>query len=146
MTARGDHRRLLSYAWRAGAGFAIALMGYLLIGFLMSAGAAFAQELPIEVSPGPSKPATRPESRALPESATRLPEASLYPRDVGVRHDPAFIEPLGKRYETRTGGRGRLGLSGWTAPNVPIGEAQSEASEVNGWFSLGFTLTWGDPR
>ena len=141
MRDRDDHRRLTWGAWLVGAGFASAL-----IGFLLSAAAAFAQELPIEVSPGPSKPATRPESRALPDSATRLPEASLYPRDVGVRHDPAFIEPLGKRYETKTGGRGRLGLSGWTAPNVPIGEAQSEASEVNGWFSLGFTATWGDPR
>jgi hypothetical protein len=110
---------------------------------LVSTEIVFAQELPIETSPGPSKPAGRPEPRRLPDTVMPLPEASAYPRDVGVRHDPAFIEPLAARYERKTG-RGRLGLSGWTAPNASVGGAQSGASESNGWFSLGFSLTWGD--
>jgi hypothetical protein len=115
------------------------------MGVLMSAGSVFAQGLPIETSPGPGKPTTRPEMRRVPDAATHLPEASTNPRDVGVRHDPAFIEPLVARYE-RKAGRGRFGLSGWTAPNAWVGGAQSGAGEVNGWLSLGFSLTWGDPR
>jgi hypothetical protein len=84
------------------------------------------------------------QSRAdFPTRVRLFPAGSAYPRDVGVRHEPAFIEPLVARYETKAG-PGRFGLSGGTAPNVPVVGAQSGASEVNGWFSLGFSLTWGD--
>jgi hypothetical protein len=135
MGARNDHG---VRARRARAGLVIAM-----ICTLVSTGIVFAQELPIQTSPGPSKQATRPEPRRLPDTGSSLPEASAYPRDVGVRHAPAFIEPLVARHETKAG-PGRFGLSGWTAPNVPVVGAQSGASEVNGWFSLGFSLTWGD--
>jgi hypothetical protein len=72
-----------------------------------------------------------------------LPEAALYPRDVGVRLEPGFIEPLVTQYQSRTG-TVRLGLAGFSAPNVPVVGAQSGASEVNGWLSIGFSLTWRD--
>lgn len=137
MGARDDHG---VRARRARAGLIIAM-----ICTLVSSGVVFAQEMPIQTSPGASKPATRPEPLRVPDTVSPLPEANAYPRDVGVRHNPAFIEPLVARYETKAG-PGRFGLSGWTAPNVPVVGAQSGASEVNGWFSLGFSFTWGDPR
>lgn len=127
-------------ARRARAGLIIAM-----VCTLVSSGVVFAQNLPIETSPGPSKPATRPEPLRLPDAVSPLPDANAYPRDVGVRDNPGFIEPMVARYETKAG-PGRFGLSGWTAPNVPVVGAQSGASEVSGWFSLGFSLIWGDPR
>jgi hypothetical protein len=117
----------------------------MLIGVLTSAALAFAQELPIDVYPERRKPEGRLAPSRPPDTPTRPPGSSVYPRDVGVGHDPAFIEPLAGSYRTNAGS-GRYGMSGWTAPNVPVGGAQGDAGEVSGWLSLGFTFTWGGPH
>ena len=127
--------------WPAVAGFVSAV-----IGVLLAAGTVLAQGLPIETSPAPPKASIRLEPHRPPEVPARLPEAASYPRDVGVRLNPAFVEPLVAQYESKTTGPLRLGLSGWTPPNVPVVGAQSGASEVSGWLSLGFSLIWSDRR
>jgi hypothetical protein len=127
--------------WPAGAGCVSAL-----IGVLLATGTVLAQGLPIETSPGPSRPLIRIEPHRPPDVPARLPEAASYPRDVGVRLNPAFIEPLVAQYESKAAGPVRLGLAGWTPPNVPVVGAQSGANEVSGWLSLGFSLMWGDRR
>ena len=116
------------------------------IGALLVTGTALAQGLPIEASPGPTKAPVRLEPYRPGEIPPSLPESAAYPRDVGVRLNPAFIEPLVARYETKSAGPVRLGFAGWTPPNVPVVGPQSGAAEVNGWLSLGFALTWGDRR
>ena len=126
--------------WRV-SGFLGIVMGVLLV-----TGTALAQGLPIETTPGPTRAPVRLEPRRPGELPASLPESAAYPRDVGVRLDPAFIEPLVARYETKSAGPVRLGLAAWTPPNVPVVGPQSGAAEVNGWLSLGFALKWGDRR
>jgi hypothetical protein len=125
--------------WTAG------LLGAL-SGLLLASGTALAQGLPIETSPGPMKAPVRLEPRRSGALQPSLPESAAYPRDVGVRLDPAFIQPLAARYDTTSLVPVRLGLAGWTPPNVPVVGPQSGAAEVSGWLSLGFALTWGDSR
>ena len=111
------------------------------------AGAAFAQgqveirsttpEKSRELKIEPQGPATR--------EATKPREADFYPRDnygrdIGVRHEPAFIEPFVSTDEAGN----KIGLSGWTAPATPVGSAVSNY-EPSGWFALGITFTWGAP-
>jgi hypothetical protein len=138
MEGRDEQRARTWRMWPAVAGCVSALTGVLL-----ATGTIFAQGLPIETSPGPTRQSIRVEPYRPPDIPARLPEAALYPRDVGVRLDPGFIEPLVTHYQSKTGDV-RLGLSGFSAPNVPVVGAQSGASEVNGWLSLGFSLTWRD--
>src|SRR6266545_2418899 len=100
---------------------------------LASGGPEKSRELKIE----PQGPATR--------EATKPREADFYPRDnygrdVGVRHEPAFIEPFVRTDEAGN----KVGLSGWTAPATPVGSAVSNY-EPTGWFALGITFTWGAP-
>lgn len=103
-----------------------------------------AQQVKIETS---RKPAER-EARIVPPplhyETTRPPDADVYPRGTRVEHDPAFIEPFAGSYQNSTGS-GRYGLSGWTAPNPPIGAEATNWKEVNGWFALGFSVTWDGP-
>jgi hypothetical protein len=122
----------------AAAGFAVGL-----VGVLLAVGSLLAQELPIETYPERGGREVRSDGLP-PVPATRGAVVGGYPRDVGVRHAPAFVEPLAGRYRTPLGG-GRFGLSGWTAPNAAIGNA-GDAREVPGWLSLGLSVTWGDPR
>jgi len=61
-----------------------------------------------------------------------------------VPYDPAFVEPLVLQVETPDT-TGRIGLSGWTAPNPPVGSSGTGRSEINGWLSFGATWTWGGP-
>jgi len=86
------------------------------------------------------KPSER-EARVVPPplhyETSRPPDADFYPRGTRVEHDPAFIEPFAGSYQTATGS-GRYGLSGWTAPNLPIGSESTNWREINGWFALGF--------
>lgn len=123
----------------------VGLLGAL-SGLLLASGFALAQGLPIEASPGPTKAPVRLEPHRPGELPPSLPESAAYPRDVGVRLNPAFIEPLVARYETKSAGPVRLGFAAWTPPNVPVVGPQSGAAEVNGWLSLGFALTWGNRR
>jgi hypothetical protein len=111
---------------------------------VLAAGSADAQ-VRIESSRPPEK---RPEARIIPPplhyEQTRPRDADFYPYGTKVEHDPAFIEPFAGTYQTATGS-GRYGLSGWTAPNAPIGSEATLWRQTNGWFALGFSVTWDGP-
>jgi hypothetical protein len=113
---------------------------------LLAALPVSAQQVDIETS----RQAAQPELKVLPppmqDQTTRpLPDAEVYPqRGAHVDHDPAFIEPFTKPYQT-TKSTGRVGLSGWTAPNPPVGSPAREWRENTGWFALGFSVTWDGP-
>lgn len=106
---------------------------------------ASAQQVEIKAAPPPREetpPAIIPPG--LHYETTRPSDADHYPQGTRVEHDPAFIGPLsGERRSTTE--RGRAGLSGWTAPNTPVGAAVTGHREVTGWFALGFTITWDGP-
>ena len=89
-----------------------------------------------------------PEARVVPPplhyEQTRPRDADFYPYGTRVEHDPAFIEPFAGSYQTATGS-GRFGLSGWTAPNPPVGSESTLWRQTNGWFALGFSVTWDGP-
>lgn len=113
---------------------------------LLAALPASAQQVDIETS----RQAPEPELRVVPpplqkETTRPLPDAEVYPRrGAHVDYDPAFIEPLSRPYQTATS-TGRLGLSGWAAPNPPVGSPAREWTENTGWFALGFSITWDGP-
>jgi hypothetical protein len=90
----------------------------------------------------------RPEARIVPPplhyEQTRPRDADFYPNGTRVEHDPAFIEPFAGTYQTATGS-GRYGLSGWVAPNPPVGSEATLARQTPGWFALGFSVTWDGP-
>jgi len=103
----------------------------------------------VQIQTVPAVPAEREARVVAPPlhyETTRPPDADVYPNPQGVKveHDPAFIEPLAKRYETANGS-GRVGFSGWTAPNAPVGSPVSGWRDVSGWFALGFSVTWDGP-
>jgi hypothetical protein len=122
----------------------IAVLAILLAVVMVPAPPADAQQVKIETT---TKPAER-EARIVPPpllyEVTRPPDGEFFPRGTQVEHDPAFIEPFAGSYQTATGS-GRFGLSGWTAPNSPIGSESTNWREVNGWFALGFSVTWDGP-
>jgi hypothetical protein len=98
-----------------------------------------------------SRPPAEREARVVPPplhyETTRPPDVDYYPHAEGgvkVEHDPAFIEPLAYKYETPNGS-GRVGFSGWTSPNPPIGSPVSGWRDVSGYFALGFSVTWDGP-
>jgi hypothetical protein len=105
---------------------------------------ADAQQVKIETTRKPTEREARIVPPPLHYQTTRTPDADLYPRGTRVEHDPAFIEPFAGSYATPKGS-GRYGLSGWTAPNPPIGAEGTNWKEVNGWFALGFSVTWDGP-
>ena len=99
------------------------------------------------VEPPQADPASEDQDRRPIEilrCSYRPPDADFYPRGTRVEHDPAFIEPFAGSYQTSTAS-GRYGLSGWTAPNPPVGAESTNWKEVNGWFALGFSVTWDGP-
>ncbi|PYN94034.1 MAG: hypothetical protein DMD91_28845 [Candidatus Rokuibacteriota bacterium] len=75
---------------------------------------------------------------------TRPPDVDAYLRHPGVSYDPAFVEPFVGRFETRRS-TGQFGLSGWTAPNPPLGPAVAGSRDVNGWLAFGISVTWAGP-
>jgi hypothetical protein len=119
--------------------------GFLLVALLAWAGPALGQ--PVEIT-APTPSARQPEPIIIPPGdhgqATRPSDADYYPMSPLVRHDPAFIAPLSSKTESPGGGTGRAGISGWTAPNTPVGSAQAHR-EVSGWFAFGLTFEWGGP-
>ncbi len=122
----------------------IALAAALLALVLVPASRADAQQVKIETTRKPSEREARVVPPPLLYETTRPPDEAFYPRGTRVEHDPAFIEPFAGSYQTATGS-GRYGLSGWTAPNPPIGSEATLWKEVNGWFALGFSVTWDGP-
>ena len=117
------------------------LVRYALVALaLLHACPSLAQEIGIQQEPRQEAP--QQEHGSPPGHGASAPPAISVPgRDVPVDHAPAFVEPLVGAYETPTT-TGQFGLSGWTAPNPPVGPPYRE---VNGWFSFGFSLTW-DPK
>jgi hypothetical protein len=105
---------------------------------------AEAQQVRIETTRPPAEREARIVPPPLHYETSRPPDADVYPRGTRVEHDPAFIEPFAASYQTNTGS-GRYGLSGWTSPNPPVGATATGWREVNGWFALGFSVTWDGP-
>jgi hypothetical protein len=101
-------------------------------------------QLGIQTTRPPEAPQTRVVPPPLHYETTRPPDTDYYPQGTRVEHDPAFIEPLSSKYENANGS-GRIGLSGWTAPNTPVGAPEGGWRDVTGWFALGFSITWDGP-
>ena len=105
---------------------------------------ATAQQVEIEAERQERQPEPRVVPPPLHYETTRPPDTDYYPQGTKVEHDPAFIEPLASSYENAEGS-GRAGLSGWTAPNTPVGSPVGGWRDVSGWFALGFSVNWGGP-
>jgi hypothetical protein len=123
------------------------LVALVVMGTLALAAAAADAQVKIERT-RPEVPAKAPEARVVPPplhyEQTRPRDADFYPYGTRVEHDPAFIEPFTRSYETSTSS-GQYGLSGWTAPNAPIGSEATLSRQTSGWFALGFSVTWDGP-
>ena len=108
-----------------------------------------AAEAPVKIETSrPQGPAKRPEARVVPPplhyEQTRPRDTDFYPYGTKVEHDPAFVEPFTGTWQTSTNS-GRFGLSGWTAPNPPVGSEATLWRQTNGWAALGFSVTWDGP-
>ena len=94
-----------------------------------------------------SAPAPQPHFEIVPpppaaREATKPPEADFYREDIRVRHEPAFIEP----FVGRTKAGNQYGLSGWTAPNIPVGSLASQGYQNDsGALAIGFTFLFDYP-
>ena len=114
---------------------------------LSGVGAAEAQ-VKIETTRPEVTPKKPPEARVIAPplhyEQTRPRDADYYPYGSRVEYDPAFVEPFTGTYQTSTTS-GRYGLSGWTAPQPPIGSESTNWRQTNGWFALGFSVSWGGP-
>ena len=106
-------------------------------------GAALAQSgVEMETVPAPA-----PRFEIVPPSpttreASKPAEAGFYREDIRVRHEPAFIEP----FVGRTRGGNQYGLSGWTAPNIPVGSLASQGYQNDsGVLALGITFLFDYP-
>ena len=103
-------------------------------------------QTPVEVET-PQPQAQAPHFEIVPPSpatrdATKPNDADFYRDDVRVRHEPAFIEP----FVGRTPGGNQWGLSGWTAPNLPVGSLGSQGYGADsGFFALGITFLFDYP-
>lgn len=77
--------------------------------------------------------------------AVRHPrEADVYPGGPDVFYDPAFIRELSVPVEYAES-TGRAGISAWIAPGTPVGGTATGQREVNGWPSIGWSITWNGP-
>ena len=81
---------------------------------------------PLELRP-PPQDKTRPKARG---------EHALAPHAVST---PAFLGPTIRTESTE------FGVSGWIAPNPPVGSPRAAGGDVNGWGVLGLTFTGGGP-
>jgi hypothetical protein len=113
-------------------------------GLLALTAVAADAQVRIERTPPPAEKEARIVPPPLHYETSRPPDANVYPRGTQVEHDPAFIEPFAGSYANDKGS-GRYGLSGWTAPNPPVGSEATLWHERSGWFALGFSVTWDGP-
>ena len=111
---------------------------------LFLASPVFAQSVEIERGPGAREPRPEVVAPGLHYEQTRPTDADFYPGGQRVQHDPAFIEPFSSEYQVGDS-TGRIGLSGWTSPNTPVGPIVGGYRDVTGWLSAGFSITWGGP-
>jgi len=111
---------------------------------LVMASSAVAQGVKIEAKP----PAREPKLEVIPPGGhyqqSKPSDHDYYPQGPKVEHDPAFIDGLSGEYEI-AGTTGRAGVSGWTSPHTPVGPEVTGRREHNGWFGVGFSMTWGGP-
>jgi hypothetical protein len=108
----------------------------LLAVLLVAAPGAAQPGIDIKTTPAPpSRPG--PDSRPQQDEPVRPATPDGKPRP-GT--GPFFIGPT---VETETG---RYGMSLWTAPNPPVGGAQTGWREVPGYAVFGFSYTWGGPQ
>lgn len=104
-----------------------------------------AAQVEIEATPPPAERPLRVVPPPLHYETSKPPDHDNYPQGTKVEHDPAFIEPLAFKYETPNGS-GRVGVSGWTAPNQPVGAGIGGGwRDISGWFAFGFSVTWDGP-
>jgi hypothetical protein len=71
-------------------------------------------------------------------------DADNYPKGGRVPYEPGFIRGLSTE-RASPASTGRVGGAGWTAPNTPVGSALGGWGEINGWFAIGFSMTWDGP-
>jgi len=121
-----------------------ALLSILIAGLGLLIALPAAAQVQIESKRPPAERAARVVPPPLHYETSKPPDHDFYPQGTKVEHDPAFIEPLSSKYENANGS-GRIGLSGWTAPNQPVGSPVGGWRDVSGWFALGFSVTWGGP-
>src|SRR5262245_38030930 len=94
----------------------------------------------------PPEPTTEPRVVTPGLLYEKRPSDDLYYLGIppSVPYDPAFVEPLFLNVETQDSA-GRIGLSGWTSPNPPVGSYGTGQREINGWLGFGVSWTWGGP-
>jgi hypothetical protein len=124
----------------------LGLLAATLGGLAVAASTVEAQEIELGTAP-PEPRVPRPEILPPPgfDEITRPRESDFYPEDIRVRLDPAFILPLTTVRPTGPTSGVRFGLSGWTAPQTPVGQTPSALRENPGWFALGFSIVWDVP-
>ena len=120
------------------------LLALAVAGTVVLGAAAAEAQVKIETTRPSKAPEARVVAPPLHYEQTRPRDADFYPYGTRVEHDPAFVEPFSGTYQTSTNS-GRYGLSGWTAPNPPVGSEASLWRQTNGWFALGFSVTWDGP-
>jgi hypothetical protein len=119
-------------------------MTLLLAGLGLLVALPAAAQVEIQSKSAPQERPARIVTPPLHYETSKPPDHDFYPSGPKVGHDPAFIEPLAIKYETPSSS-GRVGLSGWTAPNQPVAGAVGGFRDVSGWFALGFSVTWDGP-
>jgi hypothetical protein len=109
-------------------------MNWMIIGTLAivtllgAAPAAFPQ--PLELKAPPSAPEKAPPPRSL--------ERDIRPMQPPVPQEPAYVPGLSGETEHGT----RYGVSGWTAPNPPVGSRGAANPESSGSAGFGFSVEW----
>jgi hypothetical protein len=99
-----------------------------LVALLGAAPAALAQ--PLELGAPPVKPEEATPPRSL--------ERDIRPMQPPVPHEPAYVPGLSGETQHGT----RYGVSGWTAPNPPVGSRGAASPESSGSAGFGFSVEW----
>ncbi|HKZ05131.1 MAG TPA: hypothetical protein VJU81_06635 [Methylomirabilota bacterium] len=107
--------------WVAGGALALAAL-------LGAAPAALAQPLELKTPP--------PESEKT--GPPRPLERDIRPMQPPVPQEPAYVPGLSGETERGT----RYGVSGWTAPNPPVGSRGAATPESSGSAGFGFSVEW----
>src|SRR5881296_936800 len=81
---------------------------------------------------------------AAPAAAQQVEIEKPAPAPGRREREPGFIRGLSSARVTPAS-TGRIGVAGWTAPNTPVGSPVSGWGEINGWFAIGFAVTWDGP-
>jgi hypothetical protein len=102
--------------------------GALALAIVSSAAIAVAQPLELKT------PAPEPDKTTPP----RPLERDIRPMQPPVPQQPAYVPGLSDETDSGT----RYGLSGWTAPNPPVGSRGAANPESSGAAGFGFSVEW----